>query len=182
MATRLSDDEKVEIWWWVGWGRVVSGDRAPVGSVGCAVRWLVCRAGGFAPLPVKRSELRLSVAEREEISRGLGRGDLRRDRGASRSGTLDRVPRGQGQRRPASLSGGPGRGAGVALRPPRVSKLARMSATGAEVEARLEVRWSPQQIARSLRDDFPDEPEMWVSHETIYQSLFVQGRGRCAKS
>jgi IS30 family transposase len=41
----------------------------------------------------------------------------------------------------------------------------------------LEQLWSPQQIARRLRAEFPDDPEMWVSHETIYQSLFVQGRG-----
>src|SRR5262245_18860308 len=45
-----------------------------LGRSGCAVRWLVCRAGGFAPSPVKRSELRLSLAEREEISRGLTTG------------------------------------------------------------------------------------------------------------
>jgi len=44
------------------------------------------------------------------------------------------------------------------------------------------VDWcSPQQIARRLRVDHPDEPERWVSHETIYQSLFVQGRGALRK-
>jgi IS30 family transposase len=45
------------------------------------------------------------------------------------------------------------------------------------VERLLEARWSPQQIAWQLRHDHPHDPEMWVSHETIYQSLFVQGRG-----
>jgi transposase, IS30 family len=45
----------------------------------------------------------------------------------------------------------------------------------------LEQRWSPQQIARRLKREYPDEPEMWVSHETIYQSLFVQGRGSLRK-
>jgi IS30 family transposase len=45
----------------------------------------------------------------------------------------------------------------------------------------LEELWSPEQIAERLRDDFPDEPEMWVSHETIYKSLFVQGRGELRK-
>jgi IS30 family transposase len=47
----------------------------------------------------------------------------------------------------------------------------------AEVQARLELKHSPEQIARRLREDFPDDPEMWVSHETIYQSIYVQGRG-----
>jgi IS30 family transposase len=41
----------------------------------------------------------------------------------------------------------------------------------------LEEWWSPEEIARRLRIDFPDDPMMWVSHETIYQSLFIQGRG-----
>ena len=46
-----------------------------------------------------------------------------------------------------------------------------------QVQTRLKQRHSPEQIARRLREDFPDDPEMWVSHETIYQSLYVQGRG-----
>lgn len=50
-----------------------------------------------------------------------------------------------------------------------------------EVVARLKQRHSPEQIAGRLREDFPDYPEMWVSHETIYQALYVQPRGELAK-
>jgi IS30 family transposase len=50
-----------------------------------------------------------------------------------------------------------------------------------EVLQRLEARHSPEQIAARLRQDFPDDPEMWVSPETIYQALYVQPRGELAK-
>lgn len=46
-----------------------------------------------------------------------------------------------------------------------------------EVARRLQELWSPDEISKRLLLDFPDDPEMRVSHETIYQSLFVQGRG-----
>jgi transposase, IS30 family len=63
-------------------------------------------------------------------------------------------------------------------RRPRPCKLAQNPALCAEVHAGLALRWSPEQISRLLRRDYPDQPEMWVSHETIYQELYVQGRGR----
>ena len=56
-------------------------------------------------------------------------------------------------------------------------EMARSPRLHAEVTARLKKRWSPEQISRSLQRDFPDHPEMQVSHETIYQALYVQGRG-----
>jgi len=58
-----------------------------------------------------------------------------------------------------------------------VAKLARGGRLRQEVEEGLVQHWSPQQIARRLRLDYPDKAEMRVSHETIYQSLYVQGRG-----
>ena len=62
-------------------------------------------------------------------------------------------------------------------RKPRAAKLATNLRLRREVIERLERKDSPRQIAGRLRLDFPDDPEMWVSAETIYQSLYVQARG-----
>jgi IS30 family transposase len=67
------------------------------------------------------------------------------------------------------------------MRRPKASKLAVHAELRAVVEAKLEKRWSPEQIAGWLVEEFPDDPEMRVSHETIYLSLFVQSRGALRK-
>jgi transposase, IS30 family len=64
---------------------------------------------------------------------------------------------------------------------PKERRLESRPALLAEVVQRLEQRHSPEQIAERLRQDFPDDSEMWVSHETIYQALYVQPRGELAR-
>jgi len=62
-------------------------------------------------------------------------------------------------------------------RRPKTRKLAANDTLRTEVQTRLEQFHSPTQIASRLRCDFADDPEMWVSHEAIYQAIYVQGRG-----
>jgi IS30 family transposase len=64
---------------------------------------------------------------------------------------------------------------------PEPSKLAGCVRLRAVVEEKLEVRWSPEQVAGWLARQFPDQAEMQVWHETIYRSLFVQSRGALRK-
>jgi transposase, IS30 family len=63
----------------------------------------------------------------------------------------------------------------------RPAKLVPGSRLFGEVVERLGQRHSPEQIAGRLKQDFPDDPEMWVSHETIYQALYVQPKGELAR-
>jgi IS30 family transposase len=176
--------------------RVASGERMDdvaraVGRSKRHVQLLVSPFGGIQPRPSHRAPLRLSEAEREEISRGLRGGEsLRRiARGLGRApSTVSREVAANGGRRRYRAHLAETRAFRLARRPRR-AKLARNRTLRRAVERLLLRRWSPQQIAWQLRHDHPDDPEMWVSHETIYQSLFVQGRGalrteltRCLRS
>jgi transposase, IS30 family len=89
--------------------------------------------------------------------------------GATKKGGRDAQPR-------YNAAGAQARAQDRARRP-KLGKLARNEKLRDEVQNRLDEEHSPEQIARRLRVDFPDDAEMWVSHETIYQSIYVQGRG-----
>ena len=130
-----------------------------------------------------RSPLRLSLTEREEISRGLAGGESRR----SIARRLGRSP--STISREVNVNGGVCRyracradtDALRRARRPKPAKLASSERLRLVVAAKLELRWSPTQISGWLVSEFPDDPEMRVSHETIYMSLFVQSRGALRK-
>ena len=130
-----------------------------------------------------RSALRLSLAEREEISRGLAGGESLRaiacGLGRPPSTISREVATNGGRRRYRACPAD--KAAVQRARRPKRSKLASCDRLRTVVEAKLELRWSPQQISGWLVDEFPDDPEMRVSHETIYVSLFVQSRGALRK-
>jgi IS30 family transposase len=143
------------------------------------VRDLLKRSGGIRPAPRRRWELRLSLAEREEISRGLAAGESVRAiaAGLGRApSTVSREVAGNGGRSRYRAVVADRRAWARAARP-KQTKLGRSPGLRAMVEDKLELSWSPEQIAGWLRRRFPTGTVMHVSHETIYRSLFVQARG-----
>jgi IS30 family transposase len=130
-----------------------------------------------------RSPLRLSLTEREEISRGLAGGESLRSiarRLGRSSSTISREVTANGGRRRYRACRADKAALGRARRPKR-SKLTSCDRLRAVVEAKLELRWSPAQISGWLVEEFRGEPEMRVSAEMIYVSLFVQSRGALRK-
>jgi IS30 family transposase len=123
--------------------------------------------------------LRLCFEERERISRGLAAGESFRSigRGLGRSpSTISREVGGERGRRRYRALAAHGR-ALRSLERPKAGKLAGCPELRAEVEAGLLRRWSPEQISARLKAEHAGEPELQVSHETIYQSLYIQSRG-----
>jgi IS30 family transposase len=121
---------------------------------------------------------RLSLAEREEISRGLGAGETMRSiacRIGRAASTVSREVKAGGGRSHYRAVRAHHRAYERARRPKTPKLVAGPLTT--KVESWLQQWWSPEEIAHRLRLEHPDDPGMWVSHETIYQSLFVQGRG-----
>ena len=164
-----------------GRGRV-GGRVADVGGEWGVPRTSAARirdADALARRRVWQSPHRLSFLEREEIFAGVCRGDsdsvIARRLGRHRS-TIGREIRrcgGRGRYRPLRAERVAQRLAGR----PKATKLAGCPRLLAAVEKGLERRWSPQQIAARLRIEYPDDPLMRISHETIYRSLYVQARG-----
>ena len=139
--------------------------------------------GGFTPVERRRSRLGLSLAEREEISRGLVaehsiRAIARQLKRAA--STISReVARNGGVRRYRAATAEK-RAWKQALRP-KLCKLVLQAPLRQAVILKLETHWSPQQIAGWLKRTYPNCEDMHISHETIYKTLYVQARGALKK-
>lgn len=178
-ARRLSEADRVEIE-----RRIREGETFAVvaGAVGCSTKSIqryLALTGGIRRRPRTRSALRLSLREREEISVGLSAGESMRAIGRRLSraaSTISREVCWSGSRS-AYRAWRADREALARGRRPKLCKLARDAKLRQEVECGLRALWSPQQIAARLIHDYPDDLTMRISHETIYRTLFVQGRG-----
>ena len=175
VVPRLMATQKAELWrrWQQEESRNAIG-RA-LGRIPKMVRYVVAGAGGIPPVPRQRARHALTLSEREVISRGVARGvslrAISRDLGRAPS-TVSREVRRHGGLRRYRAAAADQRAWARSQRPKRC-RLATHSTLRDAVAAKLALEWSPQQIAGWLRQAYPDDPPMHVSHETIYRSLVV---------
>lgn len=182
-AKRLSQVDRLRIERLTRAGETFATTAAMVGCSTKSIQRYLATTGGLKSRIKERSPRRLSLADREELSRGLVAGDsLRVIAGRLRRApsTISRELAWNGSRDDyrawradsAALERG---------RRPKPTKLSQDSRLRREVELGLRSWWSPQQIAAELIREYPDDPSMRVSHETIYKTLFVQARGALRK-
>ena len=182
-ARRLSRADRGQIESLIRAGATFEGTARVVGCSTKSIQRFLAFTGGLKSRLKERSALRLSLAEREELSRGLVAGDSLRTI-ASRLGrapsTVSREVGWIDSRRDYRAWRADEQAMERARRP-KPAKLTINSRLCREVERGLGARWSPQQIASRLVRDYPDDLEMRVSPETIYRTLFVQARGALRK-
>jgi len=138
------------------------------------VRAFLARSGGVRPTPRRRSVRHLTATEREDVSRGIAAGLSARAIAALIGRSASTVSR------EIARNGGrdayPAAAAWDRGRRPKPSRLTSNPALLADVRGRLEEDWSPEQIAAWLRREHPTDPTRWVSHETIYRTIYLAGR------
>lgn len=180
---RPVEPREVRVVFWAGVrGGLSLGAASAVAGVSLTSgkRWFA-QAGGVVGNGVGECSGRfLSCAEREEIAvlraQGHSRAEIARRLGRHRSTIgreLDRNTTGERGYRASTAQSASQRRA----RRPKTAKLAADTELRDHVQQRLRQCWSPEQISARLAEEFPDRPEKRVSHESIYQSLYVQGRG-----
>jgi IS30 family transposase len=175
----FSREERAKLWARWKAGDCVSDIARSLEVPGSRVHYVLAGAGGIAPSPRSRAPLALRMEEREEISRGiaaknsasqiaarLGRPTCTITREINRNGGPDAY-----RAKEADAS------AWERARRPKPCRLSLNRKLRYAVAGKLRVQWSPEQIAGWLKQEFPMDPGMHVSHETIYRTLFVQARG-----
>jgi IS30 family transposase len=175
--------ECADLWRRYKSGESILGIARALGRADSSVHRVLQHTGGIAPENRHRSARVLSLVEREEVSRGLAAGYTIRAiaRGLNRatSTVSQEVSRHGG--RDLYRAAEADLAAWESARRPKLCLLAKNRDLQRIVAVKLKQDWAPQQIAGWLKDEYPKNPELWVSHETIYRSLFVQARGALKK-
>jgi len=175
----FTDPECAELWRMYKAGESILGIGRALGRGGSAVRRVLESTGGIAPAIRRRSARVLSFVEREEISRGIAAGQSIRAiaRGLNRAPSTVSQEVGRHGGRSRYRAAGADWAAWDSARRPKLCLLSQNLPLQRLVAGKLKEDWAPQQIAGWLKTEYPENPELWVSHETIYRSLFVQARG-----
>ena len=177
--SRLSPSQESDVWKRWKAGQSLHAIGRVFGKPHTSIRHLLLPRGGIPPAARRRSRLALTLAEREDISRGMASGSSIReiarhlDRAAS---TVGREVTCHGGRRAYRAHEADEQTWESALRPKKCL-LALHRRLREVVASKLILEWSPEQISGWLKTRYPDDPSMRVSHETIYRSLFIQARG-----
>jgi len=177
--TPLSATQRTEVWRRWKSGESLHAIGRAVGKDHVVVRLLLKRHGGIAPPKRRRSRRALTLAEREDISRGIASGcslrviaqQLRRA-----ASTVSREVARHGRRAQYRAGTADSQAWESAVRP-KTCLLARHAPLRELVAGKLLLDWSPQQISGWLKTEYPHDESLRVSHETIYRSLFIQARG-----
>ena len=144
-----------------------------------SIRCLLLPRGGIPPAARRRSRLALTLAEREDISRGVASGssfrEIARDLDRAASTVSREVSRHGGL--PVYRAHEADEHAWDSALRPKQCLLALHARLRQLVASKLIPDWSPEQISGWLKTEYPDDGSMHVSHETIYRSLFIQARG-----
>ena len=148
-----------------------------------SIQRILAESGGIRPAARRRSRLALTLAEREELSRGVVAGRSLRSIAAllgRAPSTISREISRNGGRRDYRASRADQAAWDRARRPKRCKLLANR-ALARTVAEKLQLQWAPEQIAGWLKRKHPDDEHERVSHETIYRTLFIQARGALKK-
>src|SRR6185436_18726274 len=179
----LSHEQKAQLWARWKAGDSVSDIARSLEVAGPRVHHVLACTGGIVPVKRKRSSRALRLDEREEISRGIAAGDSLRRIAARLQRPVCTVSRELSRNggRCAYRANEADASAWQRAERPKRCRLAANAALRYVVAGKLRAKWSPEQIAGWLKEEFPTDSEMSVSHETIYRTLFMQARGALKK-
>jgi len=184
-STRVfyTETQKAEMWDRWAKGESLNSIARHFGCGHSSIQKVFARTGGIRPAPRQRSRMALTLAEREEISRGVATGQSLRTIASSlgrAASTVSReINRNSGRRRYRANKAD--QSAWDRAHRPKTCKLAQNPALARIVAEKLQLEWAPRQIAGWLKYTYPDDENYQVSHETIYKSLFIQARGALKK-
>jgi IS30 family transposase len=176
---KLSEQQRNDMWRRWKEGQSLHEIGRAFGKDHVSIQFMLAQHGGIAPTARRRSPLTLTLAERENISRGIACGSSIREiaRGLQRAvSTVSREVARHGGRPEYRASNADQQAWNSALRPKRCL-LAIHGKLQEIVADKLILDWSPEQVSGWLKSEYPEDESMRVSHETIYRSLFIQARG-----